>query len=78
MILDGDYGEAYFASSHRIGAVHYRLGVSSSAYLGAYRHLVASLIRLANRQSWGHRLLGRDRGAWSKRWWRPPSSTWIA
>lgn len=61
MILDGEFGEDYFSSTERTGAVHYRLGVSSSAYLGAYRHLLSALIGAILPTSLGRRLVAGNR-----------------
>lgn len=61
MILDAEFGEAYFESTRRTGTVHYRLGVSSSAYIGAYRHLTGSMVAKVIRLSPLQRLMGHDR-----------------
>jgi methyl-accepting chemotaxis protein len=61
MILDARFDDAYFESTRRTGEVHYRLGVSSSAYIGAYRHLVGAMVTWATRLTPMERLRGHDR-----------------
>lgn len=61
LITDAKFDAAYFASAERIGTTHYRLGISVSSYIGAYRHVLKGIISRLSKASWMDRMRGHDR-----------------
>lgn len=61
LITDATFDETYFASAERIGATHYRLGISVSSYIGAYRHVLIGVVSRLSKVSWRDRLKGAQR-----------------
>ena len=59
-ITDAKFSADYFDSTTRTGEVHYRLGISSSAYIGAYRFLLAGLLARLQDRSMKRRITGNE------------------
>ncbi len=61
LITDAKFDHAYFASAERIGSTHYRLGISVSSYIGAYRHVLIGIVGRLLKGSWRDRLRRKQR-----------------
>lgn len=59
-ITNGTFDADYFASTTRTGEAHYRLGISTSAYVGAYRYVLARMLACLSKRSMWQRFSGKE------------------
>jgi methyl-accepting chemotaxis protein len=61
LITDARFDAEYVASARRIGQTHFRLGISVSSYIGAYRHVLLGIVSRLMKAGLQERLRGNGR-----------------